>query len=128
MSHLQKGFAGEPAAIPPIAYDPEQTIPGLSSHEEPRRWVRAFIYPVKDEHGNIREVVLVHEDVTERKRAEETLRESEERYRAVIEQSAEGLYLVDGDTKRILETNPALQDMLGYTPQRSCAGWCYTRS
>jgi PAS domain S-box-containing protein len=101
MPYIRKGFAGEPATIPPIAYDPEQTIPGLSSHEEPRRWVRAFIYPVTDEAGNIREVVLVHEDVTERKRAEETLRESEKRYRAVIDQSAEGLYLVDGNSKRI---------------------------
>jgi PAS domain S-box-containing protein len=45
------------------------------------------------------------------------LRESEERYRAVIEQSAEGFYLVDGDTRRILETNPALQNMLGYTAE-----------
>ena len=117
MPYIRKGFAGEPAAIPPIAYDPEQTIPGLSGHEEPARWVRAFIYPVKDEAGNIREVVLMHEDVTERKRAEEALRESEERYRAVIEQSAEGIYLVDGDTKRILDTNPALQNMLGYTAE-----------
>src|SRR5918997_1076888 len=55
------------------------------------------------------------EDVTERKRAADRLSQSEERYRAVVEQSAEGLYLVDGDTKRILETNPALQNMLGYT-------------
>jgi PAS domain S-box-containing protein len=115
MPYIQKGFAGEPTAIPPIAYDPEQTIPGLSSNEEPKRWVRAFIYPVTDEAGNIREVVLVHEDVTERKRAEETLRESEERYRAVIEQSAEGLYLLDARTKRVIQTNPSLQRMLGYS-------------
>ncbi len=54
-------------------------------------------------------------DVTERRQAEEALSRSEERYRAVVEQSAEGLYLVDSDTKRILETNPALQNMLGYT-------------
>ena len=114
MPHIQKGFAGEPAAIPPIAYDPEQTIPGLSRHEEPRRWVRAFIYPVKDEAGEVREVVLVHEDVTERKRAEETLRESEERYRAVVEQAGEGIFLFDPGTKRILEANPAFRRMFGY--------------
>ena len=46
-------------------------------------------------------------DVTERRKAEEALSRSEKRYRAVVEQSAEGLYLVDGDTKRILETNLA---------------------
>ena len=60
-------------------------------------------------------MVLVHEDVTERKRAEEALRESEERYRAVIEQSAEGLYLLDAKTKCVMETNPSLQRMLGYS-------------
>ena len=55
------------------------------------------------------------EDVTERRRTEEALRGSEERYRAVVEQSAEGIYLVDAETRRVFETNPSLQKMLGYT-------------
>ena len=55
------------------------------------------------------------EDVTERRRTEEALRGSEERYRAEVEQSAEGIYLVDAVIRRILETNPSLQKMLGYT-------------
>jgi PAS domain S-box-containing protein len=117
MPYIRKGFAGEAAAIPAIAYDPEETIPGRSGNEEPVRWVRGFVYPVKDETGEVREVVLVHENVTERKLAEETLRESEERYRAVIDQSAEGLYLLDATTKRVIETNPSLQRMLGYSAQ-----------
>jgi light-regulated signal transduction histidine kinase (bacteriophytochrome) len=33
-----------------------------------------LIYPVKDEAGNIREITLIHEDITERKRAEEEIR------------------------------------------------------
>lgn len=60
-------------------------------------------------------VVINQRDITERKEAEEALSQSEERYRAVVEQSAEGLYLVDSVTRRILETNPALQKLLGYT-------------
>jgi len=78
MPHIRKGFAGEAAAIPAIAYDPEETLPGRSGNEEPGRWVRGFVYPVKDESGEVREVVLVHEDVTERKRAEGALREVRE--------------------------------------------------
>src|SRR3712207_5596469 len=39
-----------------------------------------------------RRVAVLFKDVTERKAAEEALRQSEERYRAVIEQSAEGIY------------------------------------
>ena len=117
MPHIRKGFAGEAAAIPAIAYDPEETLPGRSGNEEPGRWVRGFVYPVKDEAGDVREVVLVHEDVTERKRADESLRESEERYRAVVEQAAEGLYLLDARTRRVIETNPSLQMMLGYSAE-----------
>ena len=45
----------------------------------------------------------------------EQLAESEERYRAVVEQAAEGIYLLDAETRRIVETNPALQRMLGYS-------------
>jgi len=56
---------------------------------------------------------VVH-DITERERAENELRESEERHRAVTEQLAEGIYLVDLATKQIVEANPALERLLGY--------------
>ncbi len=56
-------------------------------------------------------------DITERRRSEMALRQSEERYRAVVEQSTEGLYLLDGDTRCVLESNPALRRMLGYTAE-----------
>ncbi|HEY0406842.1 MAG TPA: PAS domain S-box protein [Pyrinomonadaceae bacterium] len=71
MPYILKGFAGEATAIPAIMYDPEETIPERSRHQEPQRWVRAFIYPVKDAAGRVREVVLMHEDITERRRVEE---------------------------------------------------------
>ncbi|HZG63520.1 MAG TPA: PAS domain S-box protein, partial [Rubrobacteraceae bacterium] len=78
MPYIRRGFAGEPTLIPAAAYDPDETIPGLTSHEEPKRWVRAFIYPIKDEDGNVREVILMHEDITERKQAEVEIRKLNE--------------------------------------------------
>lgn len=54
-------------------------------------------------------------DLSERKRAEEALRASEERYRAVVEQTGEGIFLFDPRTKRILEANRAFQEMFGYS-------------
>jgi diguanylate cyclase (GGDEF)-like protein/PAS domain S-box-containing protein len=42
-------------------------------------------------------------------------RESEERYRAVVQQTSEGMFLVDVGTKRFLEANMAFEDLLGYT-------------
>ena len=43
--------------------------------------------------------------------------ESEVRYRAVIAQATDGIFLIDASTKRFLEANAALEKILGYTPK-----------
>ncbi len=43
------------------------------------------------------------------------LRQSEERYRAVMQQTSEGICLVDIQSKRVLETNAAFRNLLGYS-------------
>jgi PAS domain S-box-containing protein len=83
--YLRRAFAGEPVRVPAIQYDPEQTLPGRTRHAEPGRWVGAVAYPVKDAAGRVREVILVHEDVTDRKRAEDSWRESEQRFASFME-------------------------------------------
>ncbi len=60
-------------------------------------------------------IVVNSRDITDRKRTEEELKESEDRHRAVVEQAAENIFLADLDTKRILEANAALCGSLGYT-------------
>jgi len=49
-----------------------------------------------------------------RRQVEEQLRASEERYRAVVEQATDGIYLLDAENLRLLETNPSFREMLGY--------------
>ena len=44
-----------------------------------------------------------------------TLDESEARYRRLFETAKDGILILDGDTGRITDVNPFLQDMLGYT-------------
>jgi len=58
-------------------------------------------------------VVTNFRDITERKHAEQALRESEAKYRFFIERAAFGIYL-STDDGRILEANPAFARMLGY--------------
>ena len=57
------------------------------------------------------------EDITERKEAEETLRESEERYKALFEGAAEGIIVADTETKEFKYVNPAICKTLGYTEE-----------
>ena len=83
-------------------------------------WINLTVSAVGDTPGHVKYFITNIVDVTERRMVQEALSRSEERYRAVVEQSAEGLYLVDGGTRRILETNPALQNMLGYTAGELC--------
>ncbi len=111
MPYIERGFAGQAVAIPPVKYEPEETIPNLS--EVPHRWVRAFIYPVKDGVGNIREVVVVHEDITERMEAEEERRRAEEKYRQIFENSVEGIFQTTIDGHFVI-ANPAMARMFGY--------------
>jgi two-component system, NarL family, sensor histidine kinase UhpB len=111
MPYIEQGFAGRASAIPPVKYEPEESIPDVS--DVPHRWVRAFIYPVKDASGNVQEVVLVHEDITERMKAEEERRRAEEKYRGIFENAVEGIFqtTVEG---RFVTANPALARMFGY--------------
>ncbi len=53
-------------------------------------------------------------DITERKRVEEALRRSEEKYRTLYESSIDGIVSVDMEG-RIIDANQAYLDMLGYT-------------
>jgi PAS domain S-box-containing protein len=53
-------------------------------------------------------------DITDRKKAEEALREKEELYRTVIEESADSIYLADIETKRVIQANKSFKRLLGY--------------
>ncbi len=56
-------------------------------------------------------------NITERKKAEEALRGSEERYKALFQGAAEGIIVTDTETKEFKYVNPAICKMLGYTEE-----------
>jgi len=86
MPAIEAAFGGVPRELPAILYDPDRAVGRAGVREDPSRWVRAVIYPAKGPAGDVREVVLIQEDITDRVRAE-ALRESSdaERERLLIE-------------------------------------------
>jgi PAS domain S-box-containing protein len=80
-------------------------------------WIDLTVSLVRAASGEPEYFIAIVEDITERKRAGEALVQSEERYRAVVEQAAEGIFLFEAATGDILESNAAFQELLGYTAE-----------
>lgn len=59
-------------------------------------------------------ILSIVRDVTTRKEEDEQLRVSEERYRSLMQQSSEGIFVFDPHSLRIQEANAAMLAMLGY--------------
>jgi PAS domain S-box-containing protein len=60
-------------------------------------------------------ILLAIEDITGRKQMEEALRSSETRYRRLFETAQDGILILDADTAQIIDVNPFLTEMLGYS-------------
>jgi PAS domain S-box-containing protein len=78
------------------------------------RWVSNSLVPSYDVEGNLLSYDGLIRDITNRKIAEETLRESEERYRHLVETMNEGLALADRDYLFTF-VNEKFAEMLGYS-------------
>ena len=72
------------------------------------------LVPILDQLGEVEFLVFSLAEVTERKRAEEALRESEALYRTLFDRSPDGIVLIDPKTARPIEFNTSAHESLGY--------------
>jgi len=59
--------------------------------------------------------LLSFTDITERKQAEEKLRQSEENYKTLFNSSVVGMYVMDAETMKIVMGNQAAREMIGFS-------------
>ncbi len=65
--------------------------------------------------GQPQEIIAVSRNITERKQVEHALRDSEQRFRQIVETAAEGIWMLDAKASTTF-VNQRMADMLGYTP------------
>ena len=70
--------------------------------------------PIRDDKGDIIGVVLVFRDVSERRKAEEAMRQSEQRYRTLFEDSRDAIYMTTREGE-FFDVNQSAIDLFGYT-------------
>jgi len=94
-----------------ILYLPELEIP------EPRpgaaTWISMYLYALRNQEGLVEKVVTLTQDITERKRSEAAMRESEEKYRLVVEHASDAILVAqDGMMKFV---NHRVEEVTGYS-------------
>jgi PAS domain S-box-containing protein len=80
LEYLKKAFSGEAVTIPPMEYSVEK-----QAGKGPTRWVQARAFPVKDDSGDVSMVIVMHEDFTEQRRAEEAIKEKQQQTQTILE-------------------------------------------
>jgi len=80
-------------------------------------WESLAISPIKNPDGVTTHFLSVGEDITQHKKAEEALLESEERFRQIFEQNEEAIMIFKSGSNEILDANPAAVHLYGFARQ-----------
>ena len=91
-----------------------QEVVDISSYK--KNWVLRS-YPVRNEKGSLSGVVEIVTDITERRRAEEAMRQSEQKYRELFENANDMIFILDF-AGQILSCNAAAARTYGYEPEQ----------
>jgi len=77
-----------------------------------KRWLMSRGRPIRDENGRVIRYIGIVIDITERKRTEEALRASEEKYKLLVDKAQEAIFVVQDTIFRFV--NPRLEEIVGF--------------
>ena len=80
------------------------------------KWWDEIVTPILDKHGRPQRLLVVSRDITDYKRAESALRESEERFRQLAENIRQVFWMATANLDRLLYVSPAYEEIWGKSP------------
>lgn len=119
--HLIHEQSRAPAEAPITEVLREERVVELANHtslisrDGTERAIEDSAAPIRDSAGNVTGAVMVFHDVTERRRAESALRQSEERWRGIFNHAAVGVAVASLEGK-FQQVNQKFGEILGYAP------------
>jgi histidine kinase len=87
---------------------------GIDKYGEPRHWI-VRTTPIQDENGQVVAAMEMCLDITPRKRLEEQLKSSEEKYYAIFNNIPNPVFVLDQKSLEILDCNDSVEAVYGYT-------------
>ncbi|HCN29719.1 MAG TPA: hypothetical protein DIT64_13440 [Verrucomicrobiales bacterium] len=104
VNHIRRAFEGKVVQVPPVPFpvpgDPPET-----------RWIGGLLYPLKNEAGEISEVVVIHHDITEMKRAEQAMLEINQTLEKRVNERTGELQRAQSELRRALEQERELGEL-----------------
>ena len=114
----QKALSGQVVHLPEVHFDFKDADPQFATNKG-HRLLSVTFFPVKNESGEVIHLVVLNEDITDRKATERAIRLTEEKYRTLVEQLPVIIYTFEFGAKknRITYISPQIEALLGYTPE-----------
>ncbi len=104
VNHIRKAFEGQVVHVPPVPYP----IPG---DPPATRWIGGVLYPLKSDAGEITEVVVIHHDITETKRAEDAMLAMNQTLEMSVNERTAELQKTQAELERALEQERELGEL-----------------
>ncbi len=114
LPYLETALEGSLAVAPITYYNIRQSWPKSGHELGVHAWLKTMFCPIKDNDGNVIEVLIIHEDVTQQTEARAALSESEARKSAIIESALDCIISIDSDG-HIIEWNPSAETTFGFS-------------
>ncbi len=111
LKYIKSAYAGETVSPPEYLFDPTGATEAKGVGRV--RWLSTKIYPTKDTSGNVLNIVIIHQDITERKHSEDEMN----KLVSIVKNSSELINLSKLDGSMIF-INEAGSKMLGIEPHK----------